>query len=230
VWRLPNNTHISPKALEGERDTSQGWVRREGVEPADAIERTEAIHERTWAELDRYRDRASQSLRRGDFVRDVLRHNSAVDERDLGDVKAIKESRRVTTRFSWRRRFFAEATVTQRVGWLSVASWRRAGWAGNPQYHTHRDGGAPQRRDGADPTGATLARPPGGSVRCPTIGSGLFRGPMVFVELHTNPPGDLFTMLDRMSMAVSLVARVPLQEWTLLIPDAVDGLAAGAVA
>jgi hypothetical protein len=30
-------------------------------------------------------------LRRGDFVRDVLRHNSAVDERDLGDVKAIKE-------------------------------------------------------------------------------------------------------------------------------------------
>ena len=62
---------------------------------------------------------------------------------------------------------------------------------------------------------------------------------MVFVELHTNPPGDLFTMLDRMSMAVSLETRVPLkqgfgppaqQEWTLLILDAVDGLAAGAVA
>jgi hypothetical protein len=91
VWRLPNIRTFRPRALEGERDTSQGWVRREAVEPADAIERTEAIHERTWAELDRYRDRAPQSLRRGDFVRDVLRRNSAVDERDLGDVKAIKE-------------------------------------------------------------------------------------------------------------------------------------------
>jgi hypothetical protein len=67
------------------------WVRREGIEPADAIERTKAIHERTWVELDRYRDRDPQSLWWGDFVRDVLGHESAVDERDLGEVKAIRE-------------------------------------------------------------------------------------------------------------------------------------------
>jgi hypothetical protein len=67
------------------------WVRREGIEAADAIERTKAIHERTWAELDRYRDRDPQSLWWGDFVRDVLGHDSAVDERDLGEVKAIRE-------------------------------------------------------------------------------------------------------------------------------------------
>jgi hypothetical protein len=67
------------------------WVRREGIEPADAIERTKAIHERTWAELDRYRDRDPQSLWWADFVREVLGHDSAVDERDLGEVKAIRE-------------------------------------------------------------------------------------------------------------------------------------------
>jgi hypothetical protein len=67
------------------------WMRREGIEPADAIERTKAIHERTWAELDRYRGRDPQSLWWTDFVRDVLGHESAVDERDLGEVKAIRE-------------------------------------------------------------------------------------------------------------------------------------------
>lgn len=67
------------------------WMRREGIESADAIERAKSIHERTWAELDRYRDRDPQSLWWGDFVRDVLGHDSAVDERNLGDVKALRE-------------------------------------------------------------------------------------------------------------------------------------------
>jgi len=67
------------------------WVRREGIEPADAIERTKAIHERTWAELDRYRDRDPQALWWGDFVRAVLGHDSAVRESELGDVKVISE-------------------------------------------------------------------------------------------------------------------------------------------
>jgi hypothetical protein len=67
------------------------WARREGIEPNDAIEQAKAIHERTWSELDRYRDRDPQSLWWGDFVRDLLGHESAVDERELGEVKAIRE-------------------------------------------------------------------------------------------------------------------------------------------
>jgi hypothetical protein len=67
------------------------WMRREGIEPADAIERTKAIHERTWAELERYRDRDPQALWWRDFVRAVLGHDSAVRESDLGDVKVISE-------------------------------------------------------------------------------------------------------------------------------------------
>lgn len=67
------------------------WMRREGIEPADAIERARSIHERTWAELDRYRERDPQALWWGDFVRDVLGHESAVDERNLGEVKALRE-------------------------------------------------------------------------------------------------------------------------------------------
>jgi hypothetical protein len=67
------------------------WVRREGIEPGDAIERAKAIHERTWAELDRYRDRDPQASWWRAFVRDVLGHDSAVDEHDLGEVKAIRE-------------------------------------------------------------------------------------------------------------------------------------------
>ena len=67
------------------------WVRREGIDPADAIERTKAIHERTWAELDQYRDRDPQALWWGEFVRAVLGHDSAVRESELGDVKVISE-------------------------------------------------------------------------------------------------------------------------------------------
>ncbi|HJU70201.1 MAG TPA: hypothetical protein VJ650_18340 [Gemmatimonadaceae bacterium] len=67
------------------------WVRREGIEPAEAIERTKAIHERTWAELDRYRDRDPQALWWRDFVQAVLGHESAVRESELGDVKVISE-------------------------------------------------------------------------------------------------------------------------------------------
>ena len=67
------------------------WVRREGIEPADAIERTKAIHERTWGELDRYRGHDRQDPWWADFVRRVLGHDSAVRESELGDVKVISE-------------------------------------------------------------------------------------------------------------------------------------------
>jgi hypothetical protein len=67
------------------------WVRREGIDAADAIERTKEIHERTWTALDHYRDRDPQSWWWSDFVRDTLGHESAVRESDLGDVKVISE-------------------------------------------------------------------------------------------------------------------------------------------
>jgi hypothetical protein len=67
------------------------WAREEGIGPAEAIERAKIIHERTWAELDRYRERDTQSPWWGGFVRQVLGHNSAVDEHALGEVKALRE-------------------------------------------------------------------------------------------------------------------------------------------
>lgn len=67
------------------------WVRREGIEPAEAIERTKAIHERTWAELHRYRARDPQGSWWNAFVRDVLGRESAVRESELGEVKVISE-------------------------------------------------------------------------------------------------------------------------------------------
>ena len=67
------------------------WAREDGIGPAEAIERAKVIHERTWAELDRYLDRDRQSPWWGDFVRQVLGHDSAVDENALGEVKALRE-------------------------------------------------------------------------------------------------------------------------------------------
>ena len=63
--------------------------------------------------------------------------------------------------------------MTQRVGWLSVASWRRAGWAGIHST-THRDGGARQRQDAAGPPARPLLGRPA-DLRSSTIGSALFR-------------------------------------------------------
>jgi hypothetical protein len=67
------------------------WVRREGIDSAEAIERAKGIHERTWTELDRYRDRDPQLLWWRDFVRDVLGHDSQVDEASLGEPHALRE-------------------------------------------------------------------------------------------------------------------------------------------
>ena len=65
------------------------WVKREGISTSDAIEQAKEIHERTWAELDRYKDREPQAEWWADFVRAVLGRESAVDERALGEVKVV---------------------------------------------------------------------------------------------------------------------------------------------
>jgi hypothetical protein len=67
------------------------WMKRDGIDSADAVERTKAIHERTWQALDAYRDREPQAEWWSEFVREVLGQESAVRPEDVGDVKVISE-------------------------------------------------------------------------------------------------------------------------------------------
>ena len=68
------------------------WVvKHEGIGMDEAIEQAKAIHERTWASLDQYRDPEAQAPWWSAFVRRVLGRDSAVDESELGDVKVIAE-------------------------------------------------------------------------------------------------------------------------------------------
>jgi len=67
-------------------------LRRDGITSDEARQRAQAIHERTWAALDQYRSRAEQRNWWPDFVRRVLRHESAVADRDeLGSVDILSE-------------------------------------------------------------------------------------------------------------------------------------------
>jgi hypothetical protein len=63
-----------------------------GVSPAEAVQQAAAIHAKTWAALDRYKDRAPQdgSWWR-DLVREVLGKESAVEPGRLGDPTVIPE-------------------------------------------------------------------------------------------------------------------------------------------
>jgi hypothetical protein len=54
------------------------WLKREGISPDEALRRAGEIHERTWAELDRYRDRDPQADWWDAFVRQVLGKPAAV--------------------------------------------------------------------------------------------------------------------------------------------------------
>ena len=65
------------------------WVKREGLSVTEAVDRAKAIHERTWAELDRYRGREPQTDWWSDFVRKVLGKPSAVAGEELADPKVI---------------------------------------------------------------------------------------------------------------------------------------------
>jgi hypothetical protein len=58
-------------------------LKRDRITREEAIERGQAIHERTWAELDRYKSRAAQTNWWPDFVRRVLGKESAVAGKQL---------------------------------------------------------------------------------------------------------------------------------------------------
>lgn len=67
-------------------------LKRDGISGADASERGRAVHEKTWAALDRYRDREPQVNWWPAFVRRVLGKESAVaGARDLGPIKVFAE-------------------------------------------------------------------------------------------------------------------------------------------
>jgi hypothetical protein len=67
------------------------WMKREGIDPDQAIARATAIHERTWEELARYREREPQVDWWDGFVREVLGHPAAERPRPEGAPKVIAE-------------------------------------------------------------------------------------------------------------------------------------------
>ena len=67
------------------------WLKREGIEPDQAAKRAGEIHERTWAALDRYRDRDRQVDWWDDFVRRVLGKPSAVPPEKRAGLKILAE-------------------------------------------------------------------------------------------------------------------------------------------
>ncbi len=66
-------------------------MKREGISREEALERSQQIHEKTWAALDAYRDRDPQAEWWTSFVREVLGRDSAVSGIALGDPKVLTE-------------------------------------------------------------------------------------------------------------------------------------------
>ena len=67
-------------------------LRRDGVTTAEARDRAQAVHERTWAALEQYKARAEQRNWWPDFVRRVLGHESAAQEQvPAGAPKILAE-------------------------------------------------------------------------------------------------------------------------------------------
>jgi hypothetical protein len=66
-------------------------LKREGISSAQASERAREIHDKTWAALDRYRDREPQVNWWPAFVRRVLGKESAVADRTLGTINIFTE-------------------------------------------------------------------------------------------------------------------------------------------
>ncbi len=68
------------------------WMRALGLSPSEAVARAHEVHERVWAELERYRPFAPQD--RGwwpALVRTALGHESAVDVEALGQYVVVPE-------------------------------------------------------------------------------------------------------------------------------------------
>jgi len=67
-------------------------LRRDGISADDARDRAQVVHDRTWAALDQYKQRAPQRPWWPAFVERVLGHPSAVPAGEaLGDVKVFGE-------------------------------------------------------------------------------------------------------------------------------------------
>jgi hypothetical protein len=67
------------------------WLKQAGIGPDEAMEQAARIHERTWAELDRYRDREPQVDWWDDFVRRVLGKPAAPRIAVAGAPKILAE-------------------------------------------------------------------------------------------------------------------------------------------
>jgi hypothetical protein len=67
------------------------WLKADGVHGNDVLERGRAVHEKTWAALDRYRGRQEQREWWGDFVREVLGRESEARAEDLVEIAVVEE-------------------------------------------------------------------------------------------------------------------------------------------
>jgi hypothetical protein len=67
------------------------WLKREGITPEDAARMAAAIHERTWAELDRYRGLEPQVDWWDGFVRRVLGRPSALRPEERAGLRILAE-------------------------------------------------------------------------------------------------------------------------------------------
>jgi hypothetical protein len=70
--------------------TGRRWLKTAGLLGPDTLERGRAIHERTWQELDRYREGDTAPEWWREFVRRVLGEESAVLPSDLGNPDIVR--------------------------------------------------------------------------------------------------------------------------------------------
>jgi hypothetical protein len=67
------------------------WLKREGISTEQALERSQSIHDRTWAALAEYRDGKPQAEWWDAFVRSVLGKPSALKPEERADLKILAE-------------------------------------------------------------------------------------------------------------------------------------------
>jgi bacterioferritin (cytochrome b1) len=67
------------------------WLKAEGIQGADALERGNAVHEKTWDKLEAFRARQPQRDWWSDFVKQVLGRESQARREDLIEVKVAAE-------------------------------------------------------------------------------------------------------------------------------------------